>query len=60
MTIRINPAADVPAIRKEIADNGGYCPCAFVKTPETRCMCRDFLDQPEGPCNCGLYIKENT
>lgn len=58
MKIRINPKADAEKIRKAIKLNGGYCPCALVKNPDTRCMCKDFLDQEEGLCNCGLYIKE--
>lgn len=58
MTIRINPKADAENIRKAIKLNGGYCPCALVKTPDTKCICKDFLDQEEGLCNCGLYIKE--
>lgn len=58
MKIRINPKADAENIRKAIKLNGGYCPCAFVKTPDTKCICKDFLDQEEGLCNCGLYIKE--
>jgi hypothetical protein len=58
MIIKINPKADAENIRKAIKLNGGYCPCALVKTPDTKCMCKDFLDQEEGLCNCGLYIKE--
>lgn len=58
MTIRINPKADVAGIREAIAENGGYCPCRVEKTPETRCICKDFLKQVEsGPCHCGLYVK---
>lgn len=58
MKIRINPKANVEKIRKAIKLNGGYCPCALAKTPDTKCMCKDFLDMEEGVCNCGLYIKE--
>lgn len=58
MTIRINPKADAPVIRRAIADNGGYCPCALAKTPDTKCMCREFREQQQpGACHCGLYIK---
>lgn len=58
MKIRINPNPEVvAAVRAAIAANDGYCPCAVVKTPDTKCMCRDFLEQPEGPCHCGLYEK---
>lgn len=58
MTITLNPKADAPAIRKAIADNDGYCPCAIAKTPDTKCMCREFRErQKPGTCHCGLYIK---
>lgn len=47
----------VALIRQRLKENDGYCPCAFFKTPETKCMCQDFRDQKEGSCHCGLYIK---
>lgn len=37
--------------------NGGYCPCALEKKPETLCMCQAFLNQGLGECSCGRYIK---
>ena len=47
------------AIRKSIKENDGYCPCALEKSPDTKCMCKDFRDQIEqrieGKCHCGLY-----
>lgn len=58
-TIRLNLNADVEGIRKAIADNDGYCPCAIQKTPDTKCMCKDFMENMgPGECHCGLYIKE--
>lgn len=45
-------------VRKRLKDNGGYCPCRLEKTPETKCMCKEFLEQKEGMCHCGLYIKK--
>lgn len=46
-------------IQKAIDNNGGYCPCALAKTPETKCMCREFVEsQISGWCRCGLYYKE--
>lgn len=60
-TIRLNPNADVDGIRKAIQDNDGYCPCAIQKIPDTKCMCKDFLENMgPGECHCGLYIKEIT
>lgn len=45
-------------IRKALRENDGYCPCSITKTPDSKCMCKDFLENIErGPCHCGLYIK---
>ena len=41
-----------------IKDNDGYCICAVGKTPDTKCMCKEFREQEEtGVCHCGLYKK---
>lgn len=40
-----------------IKANDGYCVCAVSKTPDTKCMCKDFREQKEGLCHCGLYLK---
>lgn len=57
--IRLNTNEDlVKEIRKQLKDNDGYCPCRIQKTPDTRCMCKEFREQEEGECHCGLYIKE--
>lgn len=41
-----------------VAANDGYCPCAIQKTPDTKCMCKEFREQEsEGPCHCGRYMK---
>lgn len=44
-------------IRARLKANDGYCPCATKKTPETKCMCKAFIEQEEGECHCGLYVK---
>lgn len=44
-------------ILKAIKDNDGYCICAIVKDKDTKCMCKDFREQEEGLCHCGLFIK---
>ena len=46
-----------------IKENGGYCVCAIEKTPDTKCMCKDFREKIadpdyEGYCHCMLYYKE--
>lgn len=46
-------------IRKKLKENDGYCPCKLIKTPDTKCMCKEFREAPPGEeCHCGLYIKE--
>lgn len=47
----------VAEIRQKLKDNGGYCPCRLQKTPDTKCMCKEFREQEEGECHCGLYVK---
>lgn len=59
MTIITNPDKEfVREMRKALKDNNNYCPCALERTPDTKCMCKEFREQPEGMCHCGLYIKE--
>lgn len=58
MTIKRNPDEKyVEKVLKKLKDNCGYCPCRIEKTPDTKCMCREFREQDEGMCHCGLYIK---
>lgn len=47
----------VAEIRQRIKDNNGYCPCRLLKNENTKCMCKEFRDQEEGECHCGLYVK---
>lgn len=60
MKIRVNPDKEVVAeIRAKLKANDGYCPCRLVKNDDTKCICKEFLEQTEsGECYCGLYIKE--
>ncbi|MBP1537536.1 MAG: ferredoxin thioredoxin reductase catalytic beta chain [Ruminococcus sp.] len=63
MSIRLNEDKEVVnAIREGLAKKGGYCPCRLEKTPDTKCMCKEFRDQIadpdyEGFCHCMLYYK---
>ena len=58
MKVRKNSDEDfVEQMRKAIRDNNGYCPCRKEKTEETKCMCKEFLEQGLGFCHCGLYEK---
>lgn len=47
----------VKLIREGLRANGGYCPCAVEKSDDTKCMCKEFREQSEGYCHCGLYNK---
>ena len=49
-------------IREGLKQRGGYCPCRVEKTPENKCICKEFRDQIadpafEGYCHCMLYYK---
>ncbi len=59
MRITVNSDIElVKTIREKLKANDGYCPCRLTKTPDTRCMCKEFLEQNEpGECHCGLYVK---
>lgn len=60
MRIKRNPNEEyVKEVLQKLKDNQGYCPCKLEKTPETKCMCKEFLDMESGKCHCGLYIKED-
>lgn len=49
----------VKEFEQKIKDNDGYCPCAIMKTKDTKCMCKAFRDQIKskqpGLCHCGLH-----
>ena len=60
MKILLNPDKSiVEDIRKRLKENDGYCPCRLIKNKDTKCMCKEFVEQTtSGECHCGLYIKE--
>lgn len=45
-------------IEKALKENQGYCPCRIYRNPDTKCMCKEFREQENGICHCGLFIKE--
>ena len=58
MAIRQNPDKEyADEIKRKLKANGGYCPCSLNKSPDTKCMCKDFRETEEGMCHCGLYLK---
>lgn len=61
--IHINQTGDkglLEEILKQLKENDYYCPCSLTKTPDDKCMCKNFRDQVErkepGECGCGRYI----
>ena len=63
MRIKTNPDRElVEEIRLKLKENGGYCPCMISKSPETKCMCKEFREMTKrgeaGMCHCGLYVFE--
>ena len=43
MKIKVNPDRDIAeAVQEGLKRNNGYCPCVLEKTPDTKCMCKDF------------------
>lgn len=47
----------VSEISKALKENEGYCPCRLKRTPDTKCMCKEFREMEEGICHCGMYQK---
>lgn len=60
LTVSLNPDKETVAeISAALKANGGYCPCAIEKTPDTKCRCKEFREQTTpGLCHCGLYEKK--
>ena len=49
----------VAEIKQRIKDNNGYCPCRLLKNEDTKCMCKEFRENPEmTECHCGRFIRE--
>ena len=58
MIIRVNKDKKfVAEMRQAIKDNEGYCPCVITRSPDTKCMCKEFREMESGTCHCGLYTK---
>ena len=59
MKIIQNPNKDfVEQILKALKENSNYCPCKTEKTKDTKCICKEFREQKDGWCHCGLYYKD--
>ena len=48
----------VEQMLKALKENSNYCPCKIEKTKDTKCMCKEFREQKDGWCHCGLYYKD--
>ena len=60
MKIIQNPNKDfVEQMLKALKENSNYCTCKIEKTKDTKCMCKEFREQKDGWCHCGLYYKED-
>jgi hypothetical protein len=58
MLMKIEKLPNTEDIAAAIKNNDGYCICAVEKIPETKCMCKEFVESKEaGKCHCGLYKK---
>ena len=56
--VKIERMPNTEDIAAAVKANDGYCICAVSKTPETKCMCKDFTEfMGDGVCHCGLYKK---
>lgn len=59
MKIILNPdEEEAKRILRAVKENDGYCPCRLIRTEDTKCICKEFKEQKEGFCHCGLYLKE--
>lgn len=64
MSVILNPDENVvKMIQEGLKQKDGYCPCRRDRTPDTKCMCKEFRDQIsdpdfEGFCHCMLYYKK--
>lgn len=45
------------SIAAALKETEGYCPCRRDRTPDTKCMCKEFREMEEGICHCGLFKK---
>lgn len=54
-TVKNTDISYVKDLKKRLKSNNGYCPCKPVKTPDTKCPCKEFREN--GSCDCGMYIR---
>lgn len=47
----------VAEMKQALKNNNGFCPCKLDRNKDTKCICKEFKEQDEGFCSCGLYQK---
>ena len=63
MKVSLNPDQEiVKTVKEGLERTGGYCPCRLQRTPDTKCICKEFREQMKDPafegfCHCMLYYK---
>ena len=60
MKIQVSENKELVArIRLALKENDGYCPCVLGRSPESKCMSKDFIENTAAGeyCHCGLYKK---
>ena len=60
MKVQVNEDKELVAkIRLALKEKDGYCPCVLGRLPESKCMCKDFIENVAVGeyCHCGLYKK---
>lgn len=40
-------------ILKAVYKNEGYCPCRLTKSEDTKCPCKEMME--DNQCHCGLF-----
>lgn len=40
-------------ILKAVYKNDGYCPCRLTKSEDTKCPCKEMME--DNHCHCGLF-----
>ena len=46
------------AFTRKVNDNDGFCPCSLIKSDDTKCICKAFIESKiTGECHCGRFIK---
>lgn len=58
MVIKKNPdGKKYHEVTEAVKQNDGYCPCLIERNEDTKCICKEFLEQESGFCRCGRYVK---